>query len=338
MATVYLARRGDQTVALKMIREEYARSREFLAMFLDEAKIVARLHHPNIVRTFEQGNLDGQVFIAMELLEGRSLWAVWEACRARGVRLRYDVIAWIGARVAEALHYAHELHDEAGAPLGIVHRDINPSNVFVTSAGVVKVIDFGLAKAANRASRTATGVIKGKIAYMSPEQASGEEVDRRTDVFALGVTLWELACDRRLFKGKDDVHTLQQIRAARVPDPTRLVAGFPPALWSILSGAMARDRDARVATGEELRRQLDAFAGAAVGPAVVAEILRELFAPSGPGAALPGVAALEPVPPTLRDAAAPSPSSRSRGRQTAIVLAVGFVLVVVAIAASLAVR
>ena len=173
---------------------------------------------------------------------------MWDACRARGVRLRYDMIAWIGARVAAGLHYAHELRDQAGRPLGIVHRDVNPSNLFVTYDGTIKIIDFGLAKAANRASRTATGIIKGKVAYMSPEQAGGEPVDRRSDVFALATTLWEIACDRRLFKGDDDMQTLEQVRVARVPDPTRIVAGFPPALWAVLSPALARDPRERTAT------------------------------------------------------------------------------------------
>ena len=249
MASVYVARKdpaparaatgaGPARVALKMIRQEFVRNREFLDMFVDEAKIVARLRHANIVRTFEQGSIDGHAFIAMELLSGQSLWSVWDACRARGVRLRYDMIAWIGARVAEGLGYAHELRDDQGSPLGIVHRDINPSNVFVTRGGEIKIIDFGLAKAANRASRTATGVIKGKVSYMSPEQAAGEPVDGRSDIFALAVTLWELACDRRLFKGEDDIHTLRRVRAAKVPDPTALVAGFPAPLWAILSRAL----------------------------------------------------------------------------------------------------
>ena len=159
MAAVYVARRDDgEIVAIKRIREEFARNQEFLTMLLDEAKIVSQLRHPNIVRYYELGNEDGQAFLAMELLSGQSLWSVWEACRARGVRLRYEMTAWIGARVADGLHYAHELADGApGAqkPLGIVHRDVNATNIFVTYDGDIKIIDFGLAKAANRVSKTA---------------------------------------------------------------------------------------------------------------------------------------------------------------------------------------
>jgi serine/threonine-protein kinase len=282
MAAVYVARRDDgEIVALKTIREEFARNKDFLTMLLDEAKIVSHLRHPNIVRYHELGNEGGHAFIAMELLFGQSLWSVWEGCRERGVRLRYDMIAWIGARVADALHYAHELRDgEPGdeRPLGIVHRDVNATNIFVTYDGDIKVIDFGLAKAVNRASKTAAGIIKGKVAYMSPEQAVGAPVDRRTDVFALGATLWELACDRRLFKHTDEVETLKRVHAAEVPDPTVLVDGFPPALWSILRRALARDREDRYATAAELARDLDAFAGAGVDAKVVAEVMRELFA------------------------------------------------------------
>jgi serine/threonine-protein kinase len=296
MAAVYMARRDDgEIVALKRIREEFARNKDFLTMLLDEARIVSHLRHPNIVGYHELGNEGGQTFIAMELLVGQSLWSVWEGCRARGVRLRYEMIAWIGARVAEGLHYAHELREgEPGQEkaLGIVHRDVNATNIFVTYDGDIKIIDFGLAKAANRASKTAAGVIKGKVAYMSPEQAVGAAVDRRTDIFALGTTLWELACDRRLFKHADDVKTLERVHAAEVPDPRLLVDGFPPALWAILRRALSRDPEDRQSTAAEMASELDAFVGrvdhtaqtpegrlgGTVDVKVMAEVMRELFA------------------------------------------------------------
>jgi eukaryotic-like serine/threonine-protein kinase len=287
MAEVHVARRVDgrrsgEVVAIKTIREQFARNKEFVTMFMDEAKIVSRLRHPNIVRYHELGTDDGQLFLAMELLFGQSLWSLWEACRARNVRLRYDTIAWIGARVADGLHYAHELVDENGQPLDIVHRDVNATNIFVTYDGEVKVIDFGLAKAANRASKTAAGVIKGKVAYMSPEQAIGAPIDRRTDVFALGTTLWELSCDRRLFKRADDVETLRRVHAADVPDPTRLVDGFPPELWRVLQRALVRDKERRYRSASDFARDLDALAHESrsrePGQRAVAKVMRELFA------------------------------------------------------------
>ncbi len=284
MAEIHVARRqsgpgAGEIVAIKTIREQFARSPEFVTMFMDEAKIVSRLRHPNIIRYYDLGTDGAQLFLAMELLFGQSLWSLWEACRARGVRLRYEMIAWIGARAAEGLHHAHGLVDESGKALDIVHRDVNATNIFVTYDGEIKVIDFGLAKAANRASRTAAGVIKGKVAYMSPEQATGAAIDRRTDVFALGTTLWELSCDRRLFKRSDDVETLRRVHAADVPDPTLLVNGFPPALWRVLKRALARDKDGRYSTAAELAADLDALAPAGKASArSVADAMRELFA------------------------------------------------------------
>jgi eukaryotic-like serine/threonine-protein kinase len=331
MATVFVAqiarassdpRHGQdapesELVAIKMIRDEFARSSEFLTMFMDEAKIVSRLRHPNIVRYHELGQDDGQVFIAMELLSGQSLWSVWDACRARGTRVPYEIAAYIAARVAEGLHYAHELVDENGDRLEIVHRDVNATNIFVTYEGEVKVIDFGLAKAANRASKTAAGIIKGKVAYMSPEQAVGAPVDRGTDVFALGTTLWEIVCDRRLFKHADEVETLRRVHAADVPDPTRLVPGFPPSLWRALERALERDRSMRYQTAAELARDLDGFVREGrrgVDRAAVAAMMGELF-PEG----VSGDPGWDPDE-TLREGGPPAPGSGPSGQEDTTML------------------
>jgi serine/threonine protein kinase len=351
MAAVYVARRDDQVVAIKMIREEFARSPDFLTMLLDEAKIVSRLRHPNIVQYHELVRDEaGHTFIVMELLFGQSLWSVWEACRGRGVRLRYDTIAWLGARVADGLHYAHELVGDDGKPADIVHRDVNATNIFLTYEGGVKIIDFGLAKAANRASKTAAGVIKGKVAYMSPEQAVGASVDRRTDVFALGTTLWELSCDRRLFKHTDEVETLRRVHAAEVPDPTKIVTGYPPELARILQRALARDRDRRYPTAAALAADLDAFAGNTVNAGVAAEVVRELFAQDrvrqaawsaqAGGGGEPPPSSDPPEPPAAADGALPAsarvrsirrrPSSRQVAWQrVAIVVAIVVLALVV---------
>ena len=285
MATVFVGRivgpQGVERVcALKVIRDEFSLNRDFVNMFLDEAKIVSRMQHPNIVQLYELGVEGTRIFLAMELLFGQSLWHVWDACRERKVRLRYDVLAWIGAQVATGLHYAHEMRLPNGQHLELVHRDVNATNIFVTYDGAIKIIDFGLAKAVNRVSKTAAGVIKGKVAYMSPEQAIGSPVDRRTDVFALATTLWELSVDRRLFKHTDEIETLKRVHAADVPDPTKLVDGYPPALWAVLKRALARDKEQRYATTAEMSRDLEDVSrseGRPVGAATVADVMRELF-------------------------------------------------------------
>jgi serine/threonine-protein kinase len=288
MATVYLGRQSTghgnffgRLVALKVIKEEFSRNPEFVTMFLDEAKILSSLAHPNLVQVVEVGSEGSRLFIAMELLMGQSLWEVWNACRVRGVRLRYDLIAWVGARVAEGLQSAHEMRDAHGQPLQLVHRDVNQSNIFLTYDGQVKVIDFGLATAKGRAYKTAAGVVKGKIAYLAPEQvAGGLPIDRRADTFALGTTLWELTTDRRLFRGKDDTETLKRIHTAEVPNPMTLVQGYPPLLWETLNRALQRDRNARYPTALDFSRALDVVArseGRIVDARALADVMRELF-------------------------------------------------------------
>ncbi len=285
MATIYLgtmrnAAGADGTVAIKVVKDEFALNMEFVHMFVDEGKIASRLNHPNIVKIHEFSADDDRLFIAMDFLHGQSLWNVWQACQERGVRLRYDMIAWIGARVCDALQHAHDLHDERGAALELVHRDVNATNIFIEYGGGVKVIDFGLAKAVDNLSRTDTGIIKGKLGYLSPEQITGRPIDRRADIFALGTTLWELSVDRRLFKVKSDLETVNAVRDARVPDPTRLVAGYPPKLWKILMRALVRDRDSRYGAAREMGKALDTFAqseGRTIGAELVAEAMASLF-------------------------------------------------------------
>ncbi|MFO0667938.1 MAG: serine/threonine-protein kinase [Polyangiaceae bacterium] len=288
MATVYLGFARDPSlpgggllVALKVIKELYALNTEFVTMFSDEAKTVSRFNHPNIVRVFELGAEGNRLFMAMEFLNGQSLWHVWNACRERGVRLRYDVAAWIGARAAEGLHHAHELHDERGEFLNIVHRDVNASNIFITYDGQVKIIDFGLAKAANRISRTRAGMVKGKLAYMSPEQVVGKPLDRRTDIFALGTTLWEVTADRRLFKGETDFETMDRVHLAEVPNPLDLVDGYPEPLWEVLQKMLQKSPQNRYRDALEVASALDRAAlyeGRTVNESVVSGIMHALFA------------------------------------------------------------
>jgi tetratricopeptide (TPR) repeat protein len=262
MATVWLGRSLDDPralVALKVIRPEHARNKDFIAMFADEARIASRLAHPNIVRLFGLGHDGKRHFLAMEVLRGSTLLASWEAARARGIRMAYEVAAWIGARIADALEHAHELRGEDFTLLHVVHRDVNPANIFLCRDGAPKLIDFGVARARDRIASTAAGVVKGKLAYLSPEQTHGKPADRRADVFALSVTLWELTLDRRLFREDSDVATIRRIRETHVPDPATLADGYPRALADAIVRGLARDPDDRWQTAGQLRDALDAF-------------------------------------------------------------------------------
>ena len=266
MATIYLGRDvqengAEHLVALKVMKDELANDEQFAAMFVDEAKILARLSHPNVIQTLDFGVERGvHSFIAMELLNGRTVADIYDALKSNDERFELATAAWICARVAEGLHSAHELVDEDGQPLSVIHRDVNPTNIFLTHGGEVKLIDFGLARARVRVSKSAEGIVKGKIPYLAPEQAQGRTIDRRIDVYALGTTLWEMCAMSRLFKRDSDVDTLRAIQAAHVPDLRRDNPDFPEALWKVIDLSLKVDRDERYATAEEMRTDLDAFA------------------------------------------------------------------------------
>lgn len=282
LSTIYLGRRMDDRtlVALKVVRHDLRGDDEVLTMFFDEAHLLERLIHPNIVRTFEHGADDDHAFIAMELLFGMTLAEVQKACAARGMGLHPEAAAWIGARVGEALHHAHELADERGQPLGIIHRDVNPWNIVLTFDGEVKLIDFGLAKCRGRATRTLHGIIKGKLPYLSPEQVMQLRLDRRTDVFGLGTTLWELLTMRRLFVRATDAATVRAVHCGPIPDPRVLAPDVPAELASIVLRALERNRDRRYESAGKLARHLDAVLGTAHAGAARArlgEMLRALF-------------------------------------------------------------
>jgi serine/threonine-protein kinase len=285
MATVFLGRaigRGGQEriAAVKAIKAELSNEEQFVTMFLDEAKILSRLAHPNIARTLEFGVTGHQHFIAMELLLGRTVLDVWDACVARSLPLRLDLAAWICARVADGLHYAHELCDEDGAWLHVIHRDVNPSNIFLTYDGEVKLFDFGLARARGRRHKTESGIVKGKVAYLSPEQIEQLPIDRRSDVFTLGTTLWEMTAMQRLFKRENDIATALAIKDAKVPDPRPFVPRYPDALWRIVQRALAKDRDERYQRAVDLSRDLDAFVGPVADGSMqklIGQVLDDLF-------------------------------------------------------------
>jgi serine/threonine-protein kinase len=229
-------------------------------MFRDEAKITMRLDHPNIARINEFGVENGVHFIEMEYVAGEDMRRIEKRSAAVGKGIPIGVIIRIIADAAAGLDFAHKARDAKGTALNLVHRDVSPQNVLVGFDGSVKLIDFGVAKAAGRAQHTATGILKGKFPYMSPEQATGEDLDARSDVFALGVVLWEQLTGRRLFKGENDMATQRLVRACQVPAPSSIEPSVPQGLDPIALKALARERNDRFADAAELRNALEDFA------------------------------------------------------------------------------
>ena len=244
---------------IKSLRTELAEDEEFLAMFLNEARLAARLNHPNVVQTNEVGEEGGAHFIAMEYLEGQSLHTVLR--RAQGsfpLAMHVRVIA----EACAGLHHAHELLDFDGTPLSVVHRDCTPQNVFITYDGGVKVLDFGIAKAADSsATLTRTGVLKGKVPYMAPEQLEGHQVDRRADIFAVGAMLWEAAAGTRLWKGLNDVQIAHRVHLGDVPSPRAANPDVNDRLEAIAMRCLAMDPDERYPTAAALQQDLELLTG-----------------------------------------------------------------------------
>ena len=265
MAAVYVGRRvsgepENEIVAVKVIRDDLAKDKQYVTMFLDEAKILSQLSHPDIIVTREFGVTESARYIAMELLLGRSMMDMFDRVAEREERMPIDLAAHVVMRVARALAYAHDLKSEAGAPLHVIHRDVNPTNIFLTYDGHVKLIDFGLAKSASRLARSGEGIVKGKVPYLSPEQIEEKPFDRRADIYSLGASLWEMTTGRRLFKRATDVQTIRAIREHDIPDPRTFVEGiYPDALWTIVKRALERDPEKRYANGAEMAADLDAF-------------------------------------------------------------------------------
>jgi serine/threonine protein kinase len=264
MAQIYLARQSglgafERHVVLKTILRERATDQRFITMFLDEAKLAATLNHQNIAQVFEVDQADGALYMAMEYVHGENARAILETTLRRGWTIPLELAVMIVSGAAAGLHHAHERHGKNGQPLNIVHRDVSPANIMVGYDGSVKVLDFGIAKAEERATKTVGGTIKGKYGYMSPEQCKGKPIDRRSDIFALGICLYELTTLRRAFKGNDDFETMKRIVAGDVILPSVAVPGYPRELEAIVLTAMANDVNARFQTAQEMIEALDAF-------------------------------------------------------------------------------
>jgi eukaryotic-like serine/threonine-protein kinase len=282
MAEIFLAssfgpERFEKQVIIKRIRPAIADDAAFVEMFVTEARLASRLNHANIVQVFDFDRHEGTLFIAMEYIRGKSLAQAHQRARELSVPLLPVLASQIVAEVARGLSFAHRL-TERGEPLGLVHRDVTPQNVLVSYEGAVKLTDFGIAKAGTRASTV--GMLKGKFAYMSPEQARGEPVDSRTDIFALGITLWELLCGGRLFDGDSDIAVLRAVQERTVVPPQQLNPAVLPTLSAIVMRCLERDRARRFQSAQELERALSRYlsaSGASPEDTDVGAWMRELF-------------------------------------------------------------
>ncbi|MEZ4225231.1 MAG: serine/threonine-protein kinase [Polyangiaceae bacterium] len=271
----------ERPVVVKRILPHLAHTSEFSTMFLDEARLVARIRHPNVVQVHELGEIDEELFLVMEYLEGESVSGLLRRFVSLNKRMPHALCAYIIAEACAGLHAAHELTDSEGYPLDLVHRDISPQNVFVLYNGGVRLLDFGIAKAADRSSQTATGEIKGKFQYMSPEQCLCKPLDRRSDIFSLGVVLFELSTNRRLFKRENELMVFKAICEQPLVPPSQVAPGYPKALEAVVVKALARRPEDRYQTAAEMRKDLLAVArelGAGDEPAEhVAQLMRDVF-------------------------------------------------------------
>jgi serine/threonine-protein kinase len=280
MANLYLAklvgREGfEKYVAIKRIHEHLSEENLFIKMFVDEARLAARISHPNVAQVIELDHLDGSHFIAMEYVDGESL-----ATLLRRARPKIPLCTRIVANAAAGLHAAHELCDKFGESLHVVHRDVSPHNILISYAGAVKVVDFGVARARGNLQTTDVGTVKGKFAYMSPEQIQSGSVDRRSDVFALGIVLYEATTYRRLFRTDTEHETILKVLSGQITPPSEIREGYPPALEKIVMKALNENPKKRYQTAEELQVALESFiaeSGKPILPGTVAKLMSTVF-------------------------------------------------------------
>lgn len=317
MATIHLGRLLGpvgfaRTVAIKRLHPQFAKDPEFVAAFLDEARLAARIQHPNVAQTLDVVATEGELFLVMEYVAGESLSGLLKRLRARREPMPPRIASAVVTQALYGLHAAHEAKSEEGEWLRLVHRDVSPHNILVGVDGAVRVVDFGIAKAAKRSHETEVGRIKGKIAYMSPEQARSQPLDRRSDVFAAGIVLWETLAGRRLFEDTDPFLVMSRVLEAPLEPPSRHAPSLPAEVDAVVMKALARDREARFQTARDmavaieqalapaLQREVGEWVEATVGDALAqrGQALDRLQREASDGEALP------PEPPAVGDATA----------------------------------
>jgi eukaryotic-like serine/threonine-protein kinase len=286
MAEVFLAVRPglegfEKTLAIKRIRPHLSNEEAFVKMFLNEAKLAAQLQHPNIVQIFDLGKISGSYFIAMEYISGRDMSRTIPKAEKVGIPFPIEYALAVGASVLDGLSYAHAKTDDFGAPLHIVHRDITPENIMVGWNGNVKILDFGIAKATIQTDQTRAGEIKGKLAYMSPEQGMGKVLDARSDIFALGVVMYEWITGYKMFTGENEMAILKSIVDGRIYPPSYFREDIPEPVEDILMKALAKDREQRYQTARDMQFDIQEWlqhgAEFSPSPAHLANFMKQIF-------------------------------------------------------------
>jgi len=295
----------ERVFVVKRIRPDRSDSPKFVHMFCEEARISALLNHPNIVQVYDFGNIDGAYFMAMEHLVGKDLSTVMRVVRARGGAVPPSLAAYVAREAARALHHAHTLLLPDGTPAGVVHRDVTPSNIMLLKAGGVKILDFGIAKAVALARPAASGRpprLAGKLSYLSPELVRGAGVDHRSDIFSLGVVLWEMVAGERLFTGENETETLQNVLTQAIAEPSRRREGIPAVLDAIVARALEREPPNRYESAQVFADELDRFLlEMPLADQAVPKLLDELFDAPPP----PAPVADSPSAPSVSSAAGP---------------------------------
>lgn len=264
MAELYLARQVgvagfERVLAIKRILSHLTEDAEFIQMFINEAKLAAQITHPNVAQVYDFGSVDGVYYIAMEYIMGKSLSYLLSVSKKSGHPVPLGHAVQITAKIAAGLDHAYRGRSMSGEPLGIIHRDISPQNILIAYNGEVKLVDFGIAKAASSSTHTQTGIIKGKLSYLSPEQAWGKRVDHRSDLFSLGIVLHEMATGVRLFKAENEIATLERVRLAEVPPPSSIKSDIPKEFDPIVLKVLAKDPEERYPTGQAFQEALEGF-------------------------------------------------------------------------------